>query len=188
MTHKREPHRQCIGCKKVFPKKELLRFVRTGASKILFDKNGCLPGRGAYLCPDVSCFGRAIKGKRIQKVLDVPRWGEDLGAQTKKELMGEILDLLHLCDKMGYLRMDWGQKIIIKEGDVVILSEDISEKSLEPIIKKANALKAEVYQIPLQEYGRPCSGVLVLNSYPKKDRGLEALRFFSRLTSGGDSA
>lgn len=161
--------------------------MRVGSNKILFDKNGRLPGRGAYLCPDYSCFERAIKGGRIQKALDVPLRGEDLEAQVKKALIGEILELLHICDKKGYLKVDCGQKMTLKEGDVVILSEDISEKSLESIIEKTKALKTKAYQIPLQEYCNPCSGVLVLNSYPKKGGILEALRFFSRLTSGGDS-
>jgi predicted RNA-binding protein YlxR (DUF448 family) len=71
MKNKLEPQRQCIGCKRVFPKKELLRFVKGQSGSIVIDRKKILPGRGVYLCPDENCFSRARKGKVFQKMLGI---------------------------------------------------------------------------------------------------------------------
>ncbi len=71
MKNKRAPQRQCFGCKGVFPKKELLRFVKDLSGKVVVDRKKALPGRGVYLCPDSGCFEKAIKGKVFQKSLGI---------------------------------------------------------------------------------------------------------------------
>jgi uncharacterized protein len=66
------PLRVCIGCQEKKAKKELVRVVRTPEGSIILDLTGKKPGRGAYLCPLQSCLQKAIKGKRLEKNLQMP--------------------------------------------------------------------------------------------------------------------
>ncbi|MGQ9512310.1 RNase P modulator RnpM [Thermodesulfitimonas sp.] len=72
--HKRVPLRQCVGCREMKPKKELIRIVRTPDGAILVDQTGKKSGRGAYICASPECINAAIKNKRLQRALerDIP--------------------------------------------------------------------------------------------------------------------
>ena len=68
---KKIPMRQCMGCNEHRPKKELLRVVRTADGKVVLDFTGKLSGRGAYICPDVSCLKKARKSRRLDHTLEI---------------------------------------------------------------------------------------------------------------------
>lgn len=67
---KKIPERRCLGCNNSFPKKELLRIVRSPEGEISFDTTGKKSGRGAYICKKSSCFKKAIKSNRISGALE----------------------------------------------------------------------------------------------------------------------
>ena len=69
LKQKKTPQRMCIGCQQMKSKRELIRVVRTVDYELLIDESGKKSGRGAYLCPDVSCLKTAIKAKRLQRAL-----------------------------------------------------------------------------------------------------------------------
>lgn len=69
---KHQPLRTCLGCAIRRPKQELVRVVRTPAGVIQLDATGRQAGRGAYLCPSGECLKAAVKGKRLERVLEVP--------------------------------------------------------------------------------------------------------------------
>lgn len=64
---KKIPMRQCLGCREMKPKKELIRVVRSPEGEISLDFRGKAPGRGAYICPDAQCLKRAIKARALEK-------------------------------------------------------------------------------------------------------------------------
>ena len=64
---KKIPMRQCLGCREMKPKGELIRVVRSPEGDISLDFRGKKPGRGAYLCPDPNCLARAKKGRAIER-------------------------------------------------------------------------------------------------------------------------
>ena len=66
---KKIPQRMCLGCRQMKNKKELIRVVRTPELEIILDKTGKKPGRGAYICPNLDCFSKAVKGNRLQQAL-----------------------------------------------------------------------------------------------------------------------
>ena len=70
MQQKKIPMRQCIGCREMKPKKELIRVVRSPEGTISLDFRGKAPGRGAYLCPDAACLKRAIKAKALNRAFE----------------------------------------------------------------------------------------------------------------------
>lgn len=62
--------RQCVGCREMKTKKELVRVVRGPEGEISLDFRGKAPGRGAYVCPQAECLKRAIKSKALERGLD----------------------------------------------------------------------------------------------------------------------
>ncbi len=66
------PQRQCVACGTMRAKRELVRVVRTPAGEVRVDPTGKLSGRGAYVCLDASCVDRALRGRRLEGVLERP--------------------------------------------------------------------------------------------------------------------
>ena len=64
---KKIPMRQCLGCREMKPKRELIRVVRAPDGAISLDFKGKASGRGAYICPNASCLKKAIRGKALEK-------------------------------------------------------------------------------------------------------------------------
>lgn len=64
------PMRQCVGCREMKAKKELVRVVRSPEGEISLDFRGKAPGRGAYVCPQAECLRRAIKSRALERGLD----------------------------------------------------------------------------------------------------------------------
>ena len=70
MVKKRKiPQRMCLGCRENKNKRELIRVVRTPSGEIELDVTGKKAGRGAYICPNIDCFKKAIKNKGFEKSL-----------------------------------------------------------------------------------------------------------------------
>ncbi len=69
---KKIPMRQCLGCREMRPKNELIRVVRSPEGEISLDFRGKKPGRGAYLCPKAECLKRVRKCRGIERAFSVP--------------------------------------------------------------------------------------------------------------------
>ena len=69
---KKIPMRQCVGCRELKPKKELIRVVRSPEGAVSLDFKGKLPGRGAYVCPDAECLKRAKRSKALERAFSAP--------------------------------------------------------------------------------------------------------------------
>lgn len=61
------PMRQCLGCREMKPKRELIRVVKSPEGEIDLDFKGKKPGRGAYVCPNPQCLKKAIKSKALER-------------------------------------------------------------------------------------------------------------------------
>ena len=61
----RAPRRTCIGCRQVRDKGVLIRLVRGDDGEVKVDVNGRAPGRGAYVCPNERCLGKALAAGRL---------------------------------------------------------------------------------------------------------------------------
>ena len=57
---KKIPMRQCVGCREMKAKKELVRVVRSPEGDISLDFRGKAPGRGAYPCPQTVTFSTSV--------------------------------------------------------------------------------------------------------------------------------
>ncbi|MDE6981907.1 MAG: YlxR family protein, partial [Lachnospiraceae bacterium] len=61
--------RQCVGCREMKAKGELIRVVKNSEDEILVVATGKKDGRGAYLCPNRECLDRAVKNKGLERSL-----------------------------------------------------------------------------------------------------------------------
>ena len=68
---KKIPQRQCVGCREMKGKKELIRVVRSAEGNVSLDFSGRSPGRGAYVCPSASCLARARKSRALERAFEV---------------------------------------------------------------------------------------------------------------------
>lgn len=68
---KKIPMRQCLGCREMKPKKELMRVVRSPEGEVSIDPKGKKPGRGAYVCPSADCLKKALRSNALGRSLDV---------------------------------------------------------------------------------------------------------------------
>ena len=78
------PIRQCVGCGARRDKVELIRIVNN-KNEILIDPRGNLPGRGAYLCPNMECLEKARNDNKLNKALKT-----DVSEAFYQELVEEI--------------------------------------------------------------------------------------------------
>ena len=64
---KKIPLRQCLGCREMKPKRELIRAVRSPEGEVSLDFRGRKPGRGAYVCPNPECLKKARKARPLER-------------------------------------------------------------------------------------------------------------------------
>ena len=82
---KKIPLRKCTGCGESFPKRDLIRVVRSPEGDVSLDFTGKKSGRGAYVCKNAQCFKKARKANRFRSNLecDIP---EELLAALEEEI------------------------------------------------------------------------------------------------------
>ena len=64
---KKIPMRQCLGCREMKPKRDLVRIVKSSEGEISLDLTGKKSGRGAYVCPDPDCLAKARKSRALER-------------------------------------------------------------------------------------------------------------------------
>ena len=69
---KKIPLRQCVGCREMKPKPELIRVVKSPEGEVSLDFRGKKPGRGAYVCPQAECLKKARKARALERAFSAP--------------------------------------------------------------------------------------------------------------------
>ena len=67
---KKIPQRQCVGCREMKNKRDLIRVVKSPEGEVSLDFGGKKPGRGAYLCPDPACLKKARKNRSLERAFE----------------------------------------------------------------------------------------------------------------------
>jgi len=86
---KKIPMRQCLGCREMKPKPELIRAVRSPEGEVSLDFRGKKPGRGAYLCRSKECLKRALRSKALSRAF---------GAEVPAEVMEALSEAIESGD------------------------------------------------------------------------------------------
>lgn len=69
---KKIPMRKCVVTQERFPKKELIRIVRTPEDTIEIDVKGKRNGHGAYIQKSIETLEKAKKNKALERALEAP--------------------------------------------------------------------------------------------------------------------
>ncbi|MDD2430301.1 MAG: YlxR family protein [Firmicutes bacterium] len=85
---KKIPERSCIGCRGKFPKRELIRIVRTPEGEVKIDPTGKQNGRGAYICSKLECLEKAFKGDKLAKALNA-EVSEEIFNRLREEFLSK---------------------------------------------------------------------------------------------------
>ncbi|MFA0777106.1 MAG: hypothetical protein PVTTEEND_000820 [Candidatus Fervidibacter sp.] len=64
--------RLCLGCRRLFPKAQLLRVGALKEGRVVVDERQTLGGRGAYVCPTMDCLIAAFKRRGWGQALRRP--------------------------------------------------------------------------------------------------------------------
>ena len=86
---KKIPMRQCVGCREMKSKKEMMRVIRTAENSIELDVTGKKNGRGAYLCMTRECLAGARKNKGLERSfkMSIP---DELYEKLEKEFNEDV--------------------------------------------------------------------------------------------------
>jgi hypothetical protein len=84
---KKIPMRQCVGCREMKMKKDLIRIIRTPEGEVVVDRKGKQNGRGAYLCSSISCLKKARRGKSLERSLKI-NIPDEIFVHLEEELKG----------------------------------------------------------------------------------------------------
>lgn len=68
---KKIPMRRCLATGASFPKKELLRIVRTPEGEVKVDETGKLNGKGAYISKSIEALTILRSKKLLNKALEI---------------------------------------------------------------------------------------------------------------------
>ncbi|MCR4633722.1 MAG: YlxR family protein [Erysipelotrichaceae bacterium] len=83
---KKIPMRRCLATNQSFPKKDLLRIVRTPEGEVKVDLTGKLNGKGAYISKSLEALELARKKNAISRALET---------EIKEEVYEEILKVIN---------------------------------------------------------------------------------------------
>ena len=83
---KKIPMRRCLATNESFPKKELLRIVRTPQGEVKVDLTGKLNGKGAYISKSPEALAIARKKKVLDRALEM---------EVPEEIYEEIERVIH---------------------------------------------------------------------------------------------
>ena len=82
---KKIPLRQCLGCREMKPKKELIRVVKSPEGEVSLDFRGKKPGRGAYVCPNPECLKKARKARALERAFSA-RMPDEVYAALEEQM------------------------------------------------------------------------------------------------------
>ena len=146
-TVKKVPQRQCIGCGEMKNKRELIRVLKGTDDVISIDATGRKNGRGAYICPSMACFEKAVKSRGLERSFKMAIPKEFYESLKKNKVLG----LLGLAEKAGKVRSgEFSTEKAVKSGKagLVIVSEESSDNT-----KKMFRNMCTYYKVPYFEFG-----------------------------------
>ncbi len=82
---KKTPERMCLGCRGMFPKRELIRIVRSPEGEISLDATGKKNGRGAYICRKRACLDKCVRSRQLARAFRC-----DIPAEVYERLAAEL--------------------------------------------------------------------------------------------------
>jgi len=77
---RRDPQRTCVACGAKRDQRHLIRIAQGPEGSLSIGASGRATGRGAYICPSRECWGKALRGTRLEYCLRVRLTNENRAA------------------------------------------------------------------------------------------------------------
>lgn len=159
-----EPVRTCIVTRQEGGPKDLLRLVALDDGRVVVDRSGKLPGRGAWITPSRAVFaqlekkpGLLLRALQLEGVNPEQAGVRGLLAEAQAVTDAAILDLLSLAARSGRLASGAEQvaAAVREEGGVagLVVAADASPQSVEAA-KGARELPVWTLALTRDELGR----------------------------------
>lgn len=184
MRYMNGPHRQCIGCRGVFPKTELLRFVHDRSGTAMFDETQRIEGRGKYLCPQQDCVASAWKNRKGKSLLKDENTAQQLACVVCDSLMVSVERLLESSKNERLMLQSCDDEKSLEAGDVVLIRDDIAGPGRALLTEIADTRGAKVFAVPPKVLNWAERRVIKKHS-PKISPIVRNLRFYERLSFKG---
>ena len=155
MSVKKIPLRQCIGCGEMKSKKEMIRVIKTAEDQILLDATGRKNGRGAYLCPSMECFKKAVKAEAWNDPLKwlsperfMKLWKRRWKKLTDKNKVFSLIGLATRARRVVSGEFSTEKSVKSGRSHMVIVSEEASDNT-----KKMFTNMCTHYKVPIYLFG-----------------------------------
>ena len=181
MSVKKIPLRQCIGCGEMKSKKEMIRVIKTAEGEILLDATGRKNGRGAYLCPSMECFKKAVKGRGLERSfkMAIPR-------EVYETLEKEMIGLATRARKVVSGEFSTEKSVKSGRSHMVIVSEEASDNTKKMFTNMCTHYKVPIYLFGTKEELGHAMGQEFRASLSVEDAGF-AKTLASRMNVNGGS-
>ena len=188
MSVKKIPLRQCIGCGEMKSKKEMIRVIKTAEGEILLDATGRKNGRGAYLCPSMECFKKAVKGRGLERSfkMAIPREVYETLEKTDKNKVFSMIGLATRARKVVSGEFSTEKSVKSGRSHMVIVSEEASDNTKKMFTNMCTHYKVPIYLFGTKEELGHAMGQEFRASLSVEDAGF-AKTLASRMNVNGGS-
>lgn len=155
----RGPKRTCLGCRKLFARTDLLRFVLAPQGTLLVDYKGRLPGRGAYTCVDSSCIAEAMRRRQFSRTFKrevLPVADDFIAHELSRQIQERICGLIGMARKAHQLLS--GSSLILDRLSAgaplafIIVASDVSDGIGEKVVGRATNRSVRFYRMFEKEF------------------------------------
>ena len=147
--------RMCVGCRRSFPRHELLRFVSNSEGSLFVDLFMKAPGRGAYGCYSPRCLEAGVRTRGFSRALKTSLAKisvDELCEQIIEGIDARLMDLLCLARRAGCVRSGMDALERVRARVVVwILALDAAKGSKNSVERWAGQGEAPLYIFGTQD-------------------------------------
>lgn len=158
-AEERGPQRTCLGCRNVFDRNDLLRFVLAPQGLLLVDYKGRLPGRGAYTCLNRDCIAEAVRRRQFARTFkqEISSVAEDsIATELRRQIQERICGLIGMARKSHQLLS--GSSLVLDRLSAsaslafVIIASDVSDGIGEKVTGRALYHSVPLYRMFEKEF------------------------------------
>lgn len=162
-----DPVRTCVACRTQQNPDAMIRIVLAPDHSPHVDYLGRLPGRGAYVCPNMRCMEQAVQRGGLQRAFRRPvqtqadALMQQAWSAARKQLRS-LLALAHRAGKTlpGHSQVEWGLQQ--QTGQLLILAHDASPGLQQKYRRWASRLNIPTYEaLSKDEMGTCCGSAIV---------------------------
>lgn len=158
-AEERGPQRTCLGCRNVFDRNDLLRFVLAPQGLLLVDYRGRLPGRGAYTCLNRDCIAEAVRRRQFARTFKQeisPVAVDSIASELRRQIQERICGLIGMARKSHQLLS--GSSLVLDRLSAsaslafIIIASDVSDGIGEKVTGRALYHSVPLYRMFEKEF------------------------------------